>query len=223
MQINYLAIAVGIVALATVGCNSSQNKEGQQAQTSPESSSEEVFEAQLQPLNAVVTGQMTTGEARFVISGDTMTVTIDVKNAPKGIQHWQHFHGFASDSVATCATNAEDKNGDGIIDVVETGPVSGTTMVPFNAMPAKMDVGNSSYPVAGEDGSYHYESKIPMDSLKAAFSRAFGGSALDLDRRVLYIHGVPADAKLPKSVASIADIPASITLPIACGQIKKVN
>lgn len=222
MKINYLSALMAVVVLAA-GCNSSQSGEQQQAATPQNNTQEETYEVQLQPLNAVVTGQMTTGEGRFVISGDTMKVTIDVKNAPAGIEHWQHFHGFANDSAATCATNAEDKNGDGIIDVVETGPVSGTTMVPFNALPQKMDVGSSTYPVAAEDGSYHYEAKIPMDSLNAAFARSFGGSALNLDKRVLYIHGVPASAKLPKSVASIADIPASITLPIACGQIVRVN
>lgn len=221
MKKHYLTGLLAILAVA-IGCNSSDSA-NDQSQTTATTSQEEVYEAQLQPLNAVVTGQMTAGEARFVISGDTMSVTIDVKNAPAGIEHWQHFHGFANDSVATCATNAEDKNGDGIIDVTETGPVSGTTMVPFNAMPAKMDVGSSTYPVAAADGSYHYEAKIPMDSLNSAFAKAFGGSALNLDKRVLYIHGVAADAKLAKSVASIADIPANVTLPIACGKINKVK
>ncbi|MBN9350403.1 MAG: hypothetical protein J0H55_06940 [Chitinophagaceae bacterium] len=221
MRIRHLIAAAGILAFAA-GCNSSSEKSGEQKAAAP-ATNQEVYEAELTPLNSVVTGLQTTGEAKFVISGDTMTVTIDVKNAPPGIQHWQHFHGFANDSMAMPATIKDDKNGDGIIDVTETGPVSGTTMVPFNNMPDHMNVGDTTYPVANADGSYHYETRIPMDSLKAAFAKAFGGSQLDLDKRVLYIHGVPSSAKLPKTVASIANIPANITLPIAVGMIVKAK
>lgn len=220
MRIHHLIVAAGVVAFAA-GCNSSSNKNSGENTATATTSQQEVYEAQLTPLNSVVTGRQTTGEARFVISGDTMTVTIDVKDAPPNMEHWQHFHGFANDSMAMPATIKDDKNGDGIIDVVETGAASGTTMVPFNQLPAKMDVGSDTYPTADSSGSYHYEAKIPMDSLQAAFSKAFGGSKLDLDKRVLYIHGVPTSVKLPKTVASIANIPSNVTLPIACGMIEK--
>lgn len=222
MKKNQILIGLGSMALFFAGCNNSGSSNEPQNSTS-QPAKEEVYEAQLTPLNSNVTGTQTSGLAKFVISRDTMVVTIDVKNAPAGIVHWQHFHGFANDSTATCATSAQDKNGDGIIDVVETGSVSGTTMVPFNQMPASMEVGSNTYPTAGTDGSYHYEARVALDSLTAAFGRAFGGSKLDLDRRVLYIHGVPDSTKLPKTVASIANIPANVTLPIACGKINKVS
>ncbi len=209
---HYVIMAIGLIAAA--GCSSNETKEASQ---------DLVYEAQLQSLNSSVTGLETSGEARFVIANDSMTVTIDVKNAPPGIEHWQHFHGFANDSTAVVASAAEDANGDGIIDVVETGPVSGTTMVPFNDMPADMNVASDTYPKADDDGVYHYETKIPMANLQEAFSAAFGGAEIDLDRRVIYIHGVPDSAELPSSVASIGDIPAKVTLPIAGGEIKKVD
>jgi len=218
MKMKYLPLALGAFALTTAACsNSSSNKDHQDA------AQEEVYEAQLQPLNANVTGSETTGEARFVIANDTMTVTIDVKNAPPGMEHWQHFHGFTNDSAATGATMAQDANGDGIVDVVETEAVSGTTMLPFNKLPAAMEVGSDTYPVADDAGAYHYEAKIPMDALNKAFADAFGGSALNLDRRVLYIHGVPDSTQLPETVASIANIPAQVTLPIVCGKSNKVQ
>lgn len=210
---HFVIMAIGFVAAAATGYNNNNTKKNQQV----------VYKAQLQPLNSKVTGLQTSGDARFVVADDTMTVTLDVKNAPPGIECWQHFHGFANDSTATCATAADDKNGDGIIDVAETGTASGTTMVPFNEMPAEMNVGSDTYPKAGADGSYHYETKIPMTQLNAAFAKVFGGSKIDLDRRVLYIHGVPDSTNLPKSVASIGDIPAHVTIPIACGKIIKVD
>lgn len=212
-------MALGAFALAASGCNGSQEKEEDTvAQTAPE----EVYEARLQSLNADITKTQTTGTARFIISGDTLTAVINVQNAPAEMEHWQHFHGFVNDSVATCASAEQDKNGDGIVDVTETEPVSGTTMVPFNARPADMQLGSDTYPRSGADGSYQYEVKVPLSQLEGAFAKSFGDSALHLDRRVLYIHGVPTDTKLPASVASVGDIPAQVTLPIACGKIEKV-
>lgn len=220
-KVNFALTALGAVLIVVAGCNTATKSN--QENKAKVAAQQIVYEAHLQPLNSKVTGLQTTGDARFVVANDTMTVTINVKNAPPNMEHWQHFHGFANDSMAVNATAADDKNGDGIVDVVESAASSGATMVPFNKFPAKMDVGANTYPIAGKDGSYHYEAKIPMDSLKAAFAKAFNGSAIDLDKRVLYIHGVPTGTKLPKSVASIGSIPAQVTLPIACGEIRKVS
>lgn len=220
MKIHYLSVAAAL-AVVSISCNGTQSSE-EETKTQPEQS-KTIYEAKIDALNTSVTGGATTGTARFAVEGETMTVTIDIKNAPAGIEHWQHFHGFTNDNEAACATMAEDKNGDGIIDVVETEPVSGTTMVPFNELPAKMEVGSDTYPKAAEDGSYHYEAKVSVKDLDEAFAKAFGNAGINLDKRVLYIHGVPADTKLSESVASIADIPAHITLPIACGKINKIQ
>jgi hypothetical protein len=62
-----------------------------------------------------------------------------------------------------------------------------------------------------------------MKALKDAFAAKFPGQQLDLDRRVVFLHGVPTSTKLPATVASLDDIPAQVTLPIACGEIKKAG
>lgn len=199
-----------LIALAItvflVGC---QNQKGQ------------TYVAHLNALNTDVSGSNTTGEAKFVVKNDSMTVTIDVKNAPANMEHWQHFHGFKNGDKADCATTSDDKNGDDIVDVVETEAVSGTTMVPFNKFPAKMEIGTDTYPRADENGDYHYEAKFAMKDLKKSFKKAFNDSLIQLDHRVLYIHGISTDQDLPETVASIANIPAQVTIPIACGKIEK--
>ncbi|MGH2645607.1 MAG: hypothetical protein ACRDE2_16775, partial [Chitinophagaceae bacterium] len=128
MKTNLLSTALIIALVAAAGCNGIKKNNEQKAGSG--NTQEVVYEAHLQPLNSKVTGMETTGEARFVIADDTMMVTIDVKDAPPNMQHWQHFHGFKNDSMAVCPPPSADKNGDGIIDVVETVPFSGTTMVP---------------------------------------------------------------------------------------------
>jgi hypothetical protein len=184
-----------------------------------EDPSNTVYSADLQPMNASLTGHETTGKAKFVIHGDKLTITVDVKNAPPNITHWQHFHGFKGSMAASCATQAADTNGDGIVDLIETEPASGTTMVPFDNSPSAMDVAHGTYPKASAKGNYTYRKVVSLKALTVAFAKAFDGQKLDLDKRVVIIHGVPSDTKLPSTVQSLGPIPAHVTLPIACGKI----
>ena len=188
-------------------------------ESSSEHRSNMVYVAQLRPMNAKVTGHRTTGQARFTVEGDSLTISVKVKDAAPGITHWQHFHGFKDNRDATCATESADKNADGIIDLIETEPASGTTMVPFIDDPVSMNVAEGIYPKASTAGSYEYRQTVSLKALNAAFSKAFDGSKLDLERRVVLIHGTPNT--LPSSVASLGPIPAQVTLPIACGTIER--
>lgn len=181
-----------------------------------------VYRAELHPLNTKVTGLQTMGEARFTENGGQLTIAIDVEHASPGIEHWQHFHGFKDNRQATCPTAEADKNGDGIIDLIETEPSAGTTMVPFNADPVAMQIPSDTYPRAGADGSYRYRKTVSLEALRAAFTTALGDRELDLDRRVVFIHGVPDSTALPATVQSLGTIPAQVTLPIACGVIARV-
>ncbi len=223
MKGTFILVSVGIAVISMTGCNQSNTNSADNTPTSSADSVVATYVANLDPLNTNVKKMNTTAQAKFIMTKDSLLVMIDVKNAPPGIEHWQHFHGFANNNDASCASAADDKKGDGIIDVAETEPVSGTTMVPFNGETEEMNIGSDTYPKAGADSAYHYETKVSLEKLRASFKKAFGDSMLDLDRRVLYIHGVPENSNLPKSVASLGDIPAHVTLPIACGKIVKVN
>jgi len=181
------------------------------------------YVAQLQPMNTRVTGGATTGQATFTERGGQLVMDVQVKGAPAGIEHWQHFHGFQDGKSATCPAAASDANHDGIVDLIETGPAAGTTMVPFIQHPATMDIPHGTYPVADASGAYHYRVTVPVAELQAAFAKQFPGQQLDLDKRVVFIHGVPAATRLPASVQSLGPIPAQVTLPIACGVIRKAG
>lgn len=181
-----------------------------------------VYVAHLHAMNTGVTHTKTAGEARFVVDGDSLAITIKVHGAPPDTVHWQHFHGFADGQAAHCPGPSADANHDGIVDLIETGKASGTTMVPFTTDPAGMDVAHGTYPSADAHGDYTYHATVSLKALDAAFAKAFPGQKPDLAKRVVYIHGVPAATKLPGSVASLGPIPAQVTLPIACGRIERV-
>jgi hypothetical protein len=86
-----------------------------------------------------------------------------------------------------------------------------------------MDVAHGTYPKASGAGAYTYRQTVSLKGLTAAFAKAFNDPTLDLDRRVVFIHGVVATPKLPASVASLGPIPADVKLPIACGRIERLK
>jgi hypothetical protein len=141
---------------------------------------------------------------------------------PPNIEHWQHFHGFADGHAAACPTAAADLNGDGYIDIHETEPAAGTTMVPFNDDPVAMDIPTHTYPHATADGSFVYEKTVSLAALQASFGKKFGAS-IDLDHRVVQVHGVFDRPALPATVASLGPIPSRVTIPLACGKIERVQ
>src|SRR6185437_6547555 len=105
------------------------------------------YKAELSPLNAKTTGSDASGEATFMISGDRLTIRVTAKGVPPNMEHLQHFHGFAKgDRISRCPTAGDDKNGDGIIDIVEPESVAGTTMVPFDDDPIGMSAVNDTFP-----------------------------------------------------------------------------
>lgn len=203
-----LALATSALALAPAGAGIAA------------APSHAVYVAHLQPMNTQAAHASTSGEARFTVAGDKLTIDIRVHGAPPDTIHWQHFHGFKDGQPATCASMAQDANHDGIVDLIETGRTSGTTMVPFISDPASMDVAHGTYPTADANGDYHYHETVSLKALDAAFAKQFPGQKLDLTKRVVYIHGVPDSTKLPSTVASLGPIPAQVTLPIACGRIE---
>ena len=178
-----------------------------------------VYVAKLAALNTSVTGTAAVGKVTFTVEGDSLTIATDATGLPKDITHWQHFHGFKDGHASACPAKSADANGDGIIDLIETEPAAGTTMVPFIDDPVSMDVAHGTYPKASAGGALHYREAVSLSALQEAFGKAFEGQKLDLDTRVVFLHGVPSDTKLPASVASLGPIPAQVTLPIACGQI----
>lgn len=182
------------------------------------------WRAELAPLNAGAAGGEAGGTVTLTASGDTLTISVDATGTPPGIMHLQHFHGFAEGQDSSACPGAEaDANGDGVIDLIETEPVAGITMVPFHASPAGMDIVADSYPAAGSDGAYSYRQEVPLGALREAFEAKFPGQHLDFGRRVVFLHGVAEDADLPDSVQSLGEVPAHVTLPIACGALKPEN
>lgn len=204
-KITTLATVIGLAGLASA---------------SAAQDADSVWRADLVPMNTETTGSDATGTATLTVTDDTLTIHIDATGTPAGIMHLQHFHGFPEgDETSTCPSAEADANGDGIVDLIETEPGAGITMVPFHADPASMSIVEDSYPMADDAGAYTYEQSVSLSELDKAFAEEFPGQQIDFDRRVIFLHGVAEDTELPDSVQSLGEVPAHITLPIACGEI----
>lgn len=205
-KITILATATAFAALTTASIALAENG---------------TWTADLAPLNSEIAGTEAGGTATLTVEGDTLTIKIDATGTAPDIMHLQHFHGFAEgDEKATCPEQAADTNGDGVIDLIETEPGAGITMVPFHGDPASMEIIADSYPAADAEGAYSYAQSVSLSVLEAAFEKAFPDQKLDFDRRVIFLHGVPEVTELPDTVQSLGDVPAHVTLPIACGEIQ---
>ncbi|HET7119453.1 MAG TPA: hypothetical protein VFI29_23355, partial [Hanamia sp.] len=63
----------------------------------------------------------------------------------------------------------------------------------------------------------HYLFDMTLD---AAIKKEYHINKLSLENRVIFIHGVPEGKSFPGSVKSLPGVPAYVTVPIACGEIR---
>jgi hypothetical protein len=137
--------------------------------------------------------------------------------------HLQHFHGFTDGRDAVCPDATADVNNDRIIDLVETEAVSGVTLVPFNDNPVNLEIKTDTYPVADAQGQVSYRNTFSLNALQSAMRETYGIADPLLENRVVYIHGIAQDVALPNTVQSLPEVPAHVTLPVACGAIQRVE
>ena len=190
------------------------------AASSVEAAAAEHYVAKLAPLNADKIGTSASGTANLEIVDGKLNVTIDLIGLSPNLMHLQHYHGFIDGKDATCPTAAADANGDGYVDLIETEPTSGVTMLPFHAHPATLEIATDTYPVADKSGAAHYTHTDDVATLDKALKEKLKATGLELSKRVIIIHGVPTDTKLPDTVKSLPGVPAQITIPVACGKIE---
>ena len=189
-----------------------------------------LYVAELHPLNAGVQNRLdpdrktprgvARGKAYFRVINGTLTAVVDMAGTepaegpfPDGI-HPQHIH--AADQ---CPSAAADVNGDGIVDVIEGLPFYGPILVPLDG-----DISNTTSEIPtfpfgmGDRGTYHYEASTLLQRLEQAL-----GEPLNLPARHVVVHGVDLSTPLPMSVQSLPGLPAQITLPVACGEIREAR
>jgi hypothetical protein len=212
-KINCLAIAL-LLALFTDGIVHAQEQDVSE-------SGSVAYMAEIKALNSNLTNEQVSGRASFIVADGQLNITIVAKGLAPSIMHLQHIHGFkVAEKASSCPGPNADTSGDGIVDLIETHPSSGVTLIPFNAAPTELKIKSSSYPVANEKGLLTYQISVSLDSLKSSIQKNYNIGDLSLEDRVIYIHGIPKDASLPETVESLPGVPAHVTVPLACAEVE---
>lgn len=207
-----LALTALVTLVLAVGCQSSKKA---QAPT--------VYRADIHALNAGLTGLEPSGTATVTVTADSVRLQLDVEHVSPNVVHMIHIHGFASDKQATCPSDLQDTNHDSIIDDPEAEATAGVPLIPFNDNPAGVNASNMTYPVADSAGRITYDKTIALANLKKALASSHQVTKLDFGKCIIMVHGMAAEKPLPTTVMSPAGTPAAATVPVACGEFKKVT
>ncbi len=183
--------------------------------------SPKLYSAALAPLNAGATFPTNTGgsytiptaggTALISVSGDDITVTVNVTGVNPRTLHPQHIH-----AGTTCPTMADDVNNDSVVDVIEGLPKYGPILVNLDSDLSSNPAG--TFPTADASGAYTYNESASRGHLQMEL-----GQALRLGDRHVVIHGIDPSVVLPSSVASLPGLPAWATLPVACGMLSETQ
>lgn len=159
------------------------------------------FTAQLAPLNS----SGVSGEATITVENNTLTVNIWADGLEPNMVHPQHIHGFKDNNRnSTCPSPADDRNGDGIVDLVEGLPSYGPVLL-------ELYLPVDEFPVADANGRIHYERTFKLGEVEFEEEGQVISYAdlKPLQNRAIVLHGMTVNGEY------IA------TLPVACGQIMK--
>lgn len=162
-------------------------------------------------------GSGASGDVSVTVSGDQLTVTMNVSGAAASLPHAQHVHIGGNN---TCPDESADTDGDGLVSTPEGQPAYGMIQV---SLTTEGDASDASalavdrMPAAGGDGSYTYERTFQLPS---------GVDPAAIAEGVVVVHGL-ADSTLGSDPAVydgpdsplMAGVPQEATLPVACGAL----
>jgi hypothetical protein len=181
------------------------------------------YESLLRPLNTSASGYIPSGRALITIENETLSVVSYLEDDSKVIHIQDVYEG------TRCPTLSDDQNGDGLIDIVEMKAATGKALIPLDGDLHSQAEGQDSYPVGT---SYTYEktaevSKV-IEDLRAealaetSFVKLAPEAALNLEGRVVVVHGTANLARVPETVQTEGNRPRNVTLPITCGVLKRL-
>jgi hypothetical protein len=173
------------------------------------------------------------GLVNIGIKGDTLKADVQVRGLAPNTKEYQAVH-----TDSRCPTAADDTNKDGYVDVVEARAATGGVLFALSDQigaplpkpsPGPSPNPTQKFPTSDSNGNYSYTQSASLAALLESLRKPGPNGEvpklgpqedLHLERRVVVIHGVPADTKLPPSVQGIGGYSPQQTLPVACGELK---
>ncbi len=208
------------------GTGSGSGSSGQPRQF--ESEAEGMYVANLSTLNNGVGGPIS-GNVSVNKEGSRLIAYVRLNGGHAGVAHQQRVHIGTS-----CPTMANDKNGDGYVDVNEAFNAVGKILFPLDSDISSQERGSSIWPAGDMYGYYHWERATSFDRFiedlrepdlneENDFAKLGPNGPLNLDGRVVLILGAEQNlANLPATVGTRGRLANYQVMPVACGIIRKV-
>lgn len=235
-------VAAFATAVAAAACGDTAQVPSDTAASPPalgaSSDADAVYEVSLHPLNARAQNGpgsggtdaaqgVLRGKATFTIQAGSFDAAIEALGAQPGMIHPQHVH-----AADRCPSSADDVNHDGYVDVIEGLPDYGPILIPLDSH-LETQAGGTFPTAFGPKGQLSYHATADFAAMLADLNAPdpdptdavvkLNGQPLALETRHVVIHGVDPATPLPATVASLPGVPAYLTLPIACGEIRRVR
>lgn len=192
-----------------------------------ESEAEGMYVAQMTAMNNGVGGAIS-ASLSINKDGPRLIAYVRLNGGQPSTVHQQRVYVGTS-----CPTAANDSNGDGYVDVNEAFAQTGKILFPLDADISGQERGSSIWPAGDIYGYYHWERATSFERFisdlrepdlneENDFAKLGTEGALNLDGRVVMIHGAAESSNLPDTVGTRGRLRNFQVIPIACGVIKKV-
>jgi hypothetical protein len=161
--------------------------------------------------------------------GDSFEAMVSMKYAPKGTTLRPAIY-----TARRCPTIKDDLNKDAYIDILEARLAIGKVTIPFDGDLDSQMGGRGSYSSSDVTGKFSYHRTASFDRMFADLKSPDEDShdqlvklgeeeGLTFPGRIVIIHGLEKEIKLPESVATTDGESAHESLPIACAVLWKVK
>ncbi len=177
-----------------------------------------VFTAEIGALN----GSGVTGTATLLLDGTQLTVKVEAQGLEPGVTHAQHIHGaFDANGQpidSTTPVPAQDKDGDGFIEVGEGATSYGPVLV---SLTDPIGAGLPGFPTA-PNGEIDFQTVIDLTDPNVVADGFAPGDVLPLSLREIVIHGLTVEGGAGEGTPGEVDGTAGfkLLLPVAAGEIE---
>ena len=206
-----LTLSVTLLTACGGGGGGGSSSGGGMGPAIQEQTAEGAYKAIVRPMNNSLSGFLPTGAAEITIQGDSVQMKTYLDDDAK-VTHLQNVH-----IGSRCPTAADDRNGDGLVDIEEAYAVVGKVLIPLDADINSAVDGEKIYPLGG---GFTYMETASLSKLESDV-KARTEQNLNLGGRVVLMHGVAGGTKMPATVATRDGMLMQASVPIACGIIQR--
>jgi hypothetical protein len=182
------------------------------------------FRAILRPLNHSLAGWIPYGKADIHIDSENFSATSWIDDSAN-VTHMQAIH-----AGSRCPSILDDENGDQVIDYEEVLRVAEGMLIPLDEDLSSQASGYNSFPKG--NFSYNKETSLKniLSDLKSSdedpnddLVKLSPSQSLNLSGQVLMVYGINHKINLPPTVRAKQTQTPQYSVPIACGEIFRMN